>query len=145
MNQSNPTTTKFSVRDLYQARMDAIRKGDLKALMKLNDMIFFASLDPADPEYQEKLEWHTRNVRLRNAENKAKEVIEATGSPMTFDDKLIAINGAIDKALDAFEHIPCAKHAADLLGLIECWDLLFDANTTVMDEPAGGEADEHGD
>ena len=145
MNQHNPNEANDTLRDLYRARMEAIRKGDLKALIKINDMIFFASLDPADPEYQEKLDWHVRNVRLRNAENSAKKVIEATGSPMAFDDKLIAINGAIDRALDAFEHIPCPKHAADLLGLIECWDLLFDANITVMDEPTDGEADVNGD
>ena len=72
-------------------------------------------------------------------------MIEATGKPLNFDDKVVAVDVAIDQAVEAFDHIPCPKHAANLLGLIACWEMLYDVNTVESDEPVLGEDDVHGD
>ena len=138
-------SNRSSERDLFVEKLDAMRRGDLEALHVINDRITLSKLDPADPEYESKLEWHRRNVHLRKAEAKAKKVIEATGKPLNFDDKVVAVDVAIDQAVEAFDRIPCPKHAANLLGLIACWEMLYDVNTVESDEPVLGEDDVHGD
>ena len=145
MNKGNTGAPERDLSNLYLAKMEAIRNGDLDALHVINDRIFLARLDPADPEYESRLEWHRRNVHLRKAEAKAKKVIAATGKPLSFDDKVVAIDEAIDQAVDAFDRAPCPKHAASLLGLIDCWSMLYDANTTESEEPVLGEDGEHVD
>ena len=121
------------LKELLEAKIDAIRKGDIGKAWAIDDMLFYSRLDPADPDRKEKVLRHRKDMRMRKALYQAQKVIDVTGKPLNFDDKYIAINEAIDAAVERFEDAPCPKHAADLLGLEECLNLLLGPIT--VEEP----------
>ncbi len=139
MTHSKTAESRPDMRALYRARFDAVLHQDIEALHEIDNRIFYAKLDPADPEYTEKLARHKAYEREYAAERKAKMVIEKTGKPFCFGDSLNAIDDAIGSAVEIFEYYPCPQHAADLLGLIECRNLLYLSNEEVDLGPVLGE------
>ncbi len=139
MTHSSTPESRPDLRALYRAKFEAAIHQDMEALHEINNQIFYAKLDPADPDYEWKLAHHKAYERECAAERKAKKVIEKTGKPFCLDDSLIAIGDAINCAVEIFERYPCPKHAADLLGLIECRNLLYESETAVDLGPAPGE------
>ena len=125
MAHCNKPNNDAEMRDLFIAKLNAVSRGDIDALHAINNKIFFARLDPSDPEYADKLARHEKHEREWRAEQKAKKVIEETDRPFCFEDSLNAIDDVIESAVETFERYPCPQHAADLLGLIECRTLLF--------------------
>ena len=121
------------LKELYAARIDAMSKGDIGKMWAVDDMIFYARLDPADPDREEKVLRHRKGMRRQKALYQAQKVIDVTGKPLNFDDKYTAIIEAMDAAVERFEQAPCPKHAADLLGLEECLNLLLGPIT--VEEP----------
>ncbi len=138
----NNSAIKQYLNSLFSAQVEAMKKGDFKTVFDINDKMFYAKLDPNDPDYAEKVRQHHKSVRERNAMLQAQKVINATGQSLCFEDHLAAINDAIDRAVESFEHTPCPKHAADLLGLHECRYLLLEANTEEVDESDPEEEDD---
>ena len=116
---------------IFGEKPEAIRKGDLETLREIEDRFFYASLDPDSPDYEEKVADHKRRRHIRDAARLAEKVIESTGEAMSFIDKLNAINDAVDRAVESFDQISCPKHAADLLGLIACQDLLLESEPII--------------
>ena len=134
LNQNTMPKRRRNLQALYNARLEALKRGDVKALQAIEDKIFYAKLNPADPDYERKVALHKKHMRIQNATNRANEVIAATKEPLTFSDSFFAINDAIDKAVATFERVPCPKHAADLLGLINCRNLLLESDIEEIDE-----------
>ena len=128
LNKNENHSSRRDLNALFIAKIKAVANGDLEALHDINNELFFARLDPADPEYEEKLARHEKDEREYRAERRAKKVIGKSGKPLSFWDSLSAIDEVIDHAVCIFERYPCPQHAADLLGLIECRDLLMDAH-----------------
>ena len=141
MAYTNKPKSRPGLCALYRAKIDAIIRQDIEALHEINNRIFYATLDPTDPEYAEKLARHKAYERELAAERKAKTVIEKTGKPFCFEDSLNAIEDAIESAVGSFERYPCPQHAADLLGLIECRSLLYESDAAADLGPALGEDD----
>lgn len=139
-NTISPNRKKELIKFLFNAKLEELKKGNIKAVQTLDDAIHFASLDPADPEYAEKLLGLRKRMRLYELITKAEEVIKATGDPLCFDDAYTAIREVIESAAASFAGKPCPKHAADLLGLIRCRDLLLGSEPIVYEVCDGGEA-----
>ena len=127
------------LKKLLEARIDAFRKGDIVKLWAIEDMLFYARLDPDDPDREEKVLSHKKAMHQQKVLWQAQKTIDVTGKPLNFNDKFIAISEAIDAAVERFEETPCPKHAADLLGLEECRSLLTCPIT--MEEPDQPEPD----
>ena len=127
---------------LCRDKVDSLKKGDFKAFQEASELISFVKLDPADPEYKQKLRAIYSRLRFRKLVTRAEEVIQRTGKPIGFEDARTAISDAIDAAAERFERTPCPKHAADLLGLIDCRNCLIDANTEETDETETEEEDD---
>ncbi len=125
---------------LFLTKLIATEDGDHKAVAIINDMITVVTLDKTKPDYKNKLQAIRNHLNSREAIFRADKVIRATGKPLCFDDAYNAISQAIDSAVERFNGTPCAKHAADLLGLIRCQDLLIESEP-IVDE---GSADEEG-
>ena len=140
-NKNENLSGRPDLNALFLAKIKAVASGDLEALHDISNKIFFARLDPADPEYEEKLARHEKNEREYRAERWAQRVIGKSGKPLDFWDSLSAIDDAVDQAVDVFERYPCPQHAADLLGLIECRNLLMDAHMETDICPAEEEPD----
>ncbi|MBQ3704475.1 MAG: hypothetical protein II885_17235 [Oscillospiraceae bacterium] len=127
---------------LFLTRLLATEDGDREAVAVINDMITMVTLDKAKPDYKNKLQAIRNRLNKREAICRAEKVIQATGRPLCFDDAYNAISQAIDSAVDYFNRAPCAKHAADLLGLIRCQDLLIESEPNVDEGTADRKDDD---
>lgn len=74
-NTISPNRKKELIKFLFNAKLEELKKGDIKAVQTLDDAIHFASLDPADPEYAEKLLKLRKRMRLHELITKAEEVM----------------------------------------------------------------------
>ncbi len=127
---------------LFLTRLLATEDGDREAVAVINDMITVVTLDKAKPDFKDKLQAIRNRLRRREAIYRAEKVIQATGRPLCFDDAYNAISQAIDSAVDCFNRTPCTKHAADLLGLIRCRDLLIESEPNVDEGTANRKDDD---
>lgn len=130
---------------LYKAQIESLQNGDIKAHRAAKNAFDYFKLDPADPKYSEKLGRLHKRVRFQNLVSLAEEVVKGTGNPMCFEDAHTAISDAIDAAAERFEHTPCPKHAAALLGLIDCRNALIEINTEESEEVDESDPEEEDD
>ncbi len=50
------------LKELLEAKIDAIRKGDIGKVWAIDDMIFYTKLDPNDPDRKEKVLRHRKDI-----------------------------------------------------------------------------------
>ena len=130
----DPEIKNLTIAILCKEKFEALKKGDLRAFHEVDDLIRYVKLDPSDPRHDEKLRVLYQRMHFRKLVSQAEEVISGTGKPMSFEDAHTAISDAIDAATEAFECMPCPKHAAALLGLIDCRNALIEVNTEESEE-----------
>ena len=141
----DPAIQNLTIAILCKEKFEALKKGDLRAFQDADDMISYVKLDPADPEYEKKLRAIYKRVRFSKLISKAEAVIQKTGKPMCFEDAHTAISDAIDAAAECFARTPCPKHAAALLGLIDCRNALIEVNTEESEEVDESDPEEEDD
>ena len=141
----SPEIKNLTIAILCKEKFEALKKGDLRAFHEADDLIRYVKLDPSDPRHDEKLRALYQRMRFRKLVSQAEEVISGTGKPMCFEDAHTAISDAINAAAERFEHTPCPKHAAALLGLIDCRNALIEVNTEESEEVDESDPEEEDD
>ena len=141
-NANSAAKKQCETRKLYEQKIEAVREGNLEAEWAIDDKLFYAQLDPDDPNYEYEVREHQKDIRLRNGMMHALAVLQANGQPLTEADIFFAIDEAVDAALKRFEHIACPKHAADLLGLVKCQSLFVQSQEKSGEEASAEEDDD---
>ena len=117
-------------------------QGDFVAIRIIMDLKSLVEPDCSYKDYTRKLQAIEGRMKLYDAVGRAREMIRASGKPVSFAEICRAISDAVDRAVKAFEEKPCPRRAADLLGMVECQNLLLKARVHEDEVTGCGEDDE---